>query len=85
MIAWVFATPLDLQIANLQGIEAVSILTSNFLGTSPAALAITLVPGALIGIVGAYISSKKIAIPRKWRWLEELRQQREKDIRTEVR
>jgi hypothetical protein len=51
----------------------------------PAALAITLVPGALIGIVGAYISSKKIAIPRKWRWLEELRQQREKDIRTEVR
>ena len=85
MIAWVFATPLDLQIANLQGIEAVSILTSNFLGTLPAALAITLVPGALIGIVGAYISSKKIAIPRKWRWLEELRQQREKDIRTEVR
>src|ERR671919_509000 len=83
MIAWVFATPLDLQIANLQGIEAVSILTSNFLGTLPAALAITLVPGALIGIVGAYISSKKLAIPRKWRWLEELRQQREKDIRTE--
>src|ERR687892_314134 len=85
MIAWVFATPLDMQIANLQGIEAVSILTSNFLGTLSAALAITLVPGVLIGIVGAYISSKKIAIPRKGRWLDELRQQREKDIRTEVR
>src|SRR5919106_3522581 len=83
MIAWVFATPLDMQIANLQGIEAVSILTSNFLGTLSAALAISLVPGALIGIVGAYISSKKIAIPRKWKWLEGLRQQREKDIRTE--
>jgi hypothetical protein len=85
MIAWVFATPLDLQIANLQGIEAVSILTSNFLDTLPAALAITIVPGTLMGIMGAYISSKKISIPRKWRWLEELRQQREKDIRTEVR
>jgi hypothetical protein len=85
MIVWVFATPLDMQIANLQGIEAVSILTSDFLGTLPAALAITLVPGALMGIVGAYIYSKKISISRKWRWLEELRQQREKDIRTEVR
>ena len=65
MIAWVFATPLDMQITNLQGIETVSILTSDFLGTLPAALAITLVPGALTGIVGAYISSKKIAIPRR--------------------
>lgn len=85
MLAWVFAIPFNMQIANLQGIEAVSILTSDFLGTLPAALAITLVPGALMGIVGAYISSKKIAIPRKWKWLEELRQQREKDIRTEMR
>lgn len=85
MLAWVFAIPFNMQIANLQGIEAVSILTSDFLGTLPAALAITLVPGALMGIVGAYISSKKIAIPRKWKWLEKLRQQREKDIRTEMR
>jgi hypothetical protein len=65
MIAWVFATPLDMQITNLQGIEAVSILTSDFLGTLPAALAITLVPGALMGIMAAYISSKTIAIPRR--------------------
>jgi cobyrinic acid a,c-diamide synthase len=52
-----------MQLANLQGIEAVAILTSNFLSTLPTALAITLVPGALMGIVGAYLSSKKIAIP----------------------
>jgi hypothetical protein len=63
MLAWVFATPLDMQIVNLQGIEAVSILTSDFLGTLPAALAITLIPGALMGIMGAYISSKIIVIP----------------------
>ena len=64
MIAWVFATPFDMQIANLQGTEAVSILTSDFLDTLPAALAITIVPGAFMGIMGAYISSKKIAIPQ---------------------
>jgi len=51
-----------MQLANLQGIEAVSILTSNFLSTLSTGLAITLVPGALMGIVGAYLSSKKIAI-----------------------
>ena len=63
MLVWAFATPLDMQIANLQGVEAVSILTSDFQSTLPTALAITLMPGALMGIVGAYLSSKKIAIP----------------------
>jgi hypothetical protein len=62
MLVWAFATSLDMQLANLQGIEAVSILTSDFLSTLPTALAITLVPGALMGIVGAYLSSKKIVI-----------------------
>jgi hypothetical protein len=66
MLTWAFATPLDMQLANLQGIEAVDILTSNFLSTLPTALAITLVPGALMGIVGAYLSSKKIAIPSSY-------------------
>jgi hypothetical protein len=65
MITWVFAIPFDMQIAHLQGIEAISILTSNFLDTLPTALTITIVPGALMGMLGAYISSKKIAIPRR--------------------
>jgi hypothetical protein len=64
MLAWVFAIPFEMQIANLQGIEAVSVLTSDFVSTLPTALAITIVPGSLMGIAGAYISSKKIAIPR---------------------
>jgi hypothetical protein len=63
MLVWAFATPLDMQIANLQGVEAVSTLTSDFQSALPTVLAITLVPGALMGIVGAYLSSKKIAIP----------------------
>jgi hypothetical protein len=62
MLIWVFATPLDMQLINLQGIEAVSILTSNFLSTLPTVLAITLVPAAFMGIASAYLS-KKIAIP----------------------
>ena len=64
MIVWVFAIPFDMQIANLEGIEAISILTSNFLGTLPTALSITIVPGALMGMLGAYIFSKKIAVPQ---------------------
>jgi hypothetical protein len=62
ILVWAFATPLDMELANLQGIEAVSILTSDFLSTLPTALAITLVLGALMGMVGAYLS-KKIVIP----------------------
>lgn len=60
MLIWAFSIPLDMQLANLQGIEAVTILTSNFLSTLPTALAITIVPGALMGILGAHVSSKKI-------------------------
>jgi hypothetical protein len=63
MLTWAFAIPLDMQLGNLQGIESVATLTSNFLSTLPTVLAITLVPGALMGMVGAYLSSKKIAIP----------------------
>ena len=28
--------------------------------------------------------NKRITTPRKWRWLQELKQQREKDIKTEM-
>ena len=62
MLIWAFSIPLDMQLANLQGIEAITILTSNFLSTLPTALAITIVPGALMGILGAHVSSKKITV-----------------------
>lgn len=62
MLIWAFSIPLDMQLAYLQGIEAVTILTSNFLSTLPTALAITIVPGALMGILGAHVSSKKITV-----------------------
>jgi hypothetical protein len=63
MLTWAFAIPLDMPIANLQGMQAVASLTSNFLSTLPAMLSITMVPAALIGLLGALFVSKKITIP----------------------
>jgi hypothetical protein len=62
MLTWAFAIPLDMPIANQQGIQAVANLTSNFLGTLPIMLSITLVPAALMGLVGSLFVSKTIAI-----------------------
>jgi len=45
----------------------------NFLSTLPAALAITMVPGAVMGILGAIISSQKIAIPVEENILKEIK------------
>lgn len=63
MLTWAFAIPLDMPIANQQGIQAVANLTSNFLSTLPVMLSITLVPAALMGLLGALFVSKKIALP----------------------
>ncbi len=63
LLTWAFAIPLDMPIANLQGMQAVASLTSNFLSTLPVMLSITLVPAALMGLLGALFVSKKITIP----------------------
>jgi hypothetical protein len=58
MLTWAFAIPLDMQFVDLQGIEAISNLTFNFLSTLSTVLAITLVPGTLMGMAGAFLSKK---------------------------
>jgi hypothetical protein len=63
MLTWAFAIPLDMPIANLQGVQAVASLTSSFLSTLSTVLAITLMPAALMGLLGAFFVSKKVAIP----------------------
>ena len=63
MLTWAFAIPLDMPIANQQGIQAIANLTSNFLSTLPVMLSITLVPAALMGLLGALLVSNKITIP----------------------
>ena len=63
MLTWAFAIPLDMPIANQQGMQAIANLTSNFLSTLPVMLSITLVPAALMGVLGALLVSNKITIP----------------------
>jgi hypothetical protein len=63
LLTWAFAIPLDMPIANQQGMLAVANLTSNFLSTLPVMISITLVPAALMGLLGALFVSKKITIP----------------------
>ena len=36
------------------------------------------------GLIGPFMEQKKVTGPRKWRWLQELKEEREKDIRTEI-
>ena len=59
MLTWAFANPLDMPIANQQGMQAVDNLTANFLDTLPVMLSITIVPGALMGLLGALFVSRK--------------------------
>jgi hypothetical protein len=62
MLTWAFANPLDMPIANQQGIQAVANLTTNFLDTLPVILSISLLPAALMGLLGALFVSKKSTI-----------------------
>lgn len=62
MLTWAFANPLDMPIANQQGMQAVANLTTNFLDTLPVMLSISLLPAALMGLLGALFVSKKSTI-----------------------
>ena len=62
MLTWAFANPLDIPIANQQGMQAVANLTTNFLDTLPVILSISLLPAALMGLLGALFVSKKSTI-----------------------
>lgn len=65
MVIWAFVIPLDIPLANLQGVQVVASLTSNFFSTLPVVLSISLMPAALMGLLGAYFVSKKVAF-QKW-------------------
>jgi hypothetical protein len=75
MLTWAFAIPLDMQFVHLQGIEAISNLTSNFLSTLSIILAITLVPGILMGIAGAFLSKKLMLLTSSHLGLQIFRKQ----------
>ena len=62
MLTWAFANPLDMLIANQQGMQAVANLTTNFLDTLPVILSISLLPAALMGLLGSLFVSKESTI-----------------------
>jgi hypothetical protein len=62
MLTWAFANPLDMPIANQQGMQAVANLTTNFLDTLPVMLSVSLLPAALMGLLGSLFVSKESTI-----------------------
>lgn len=60
MITWVFSIPLGMNYVGMEGIEAINNLTSDFKNSFVSILALTMIPGALMGILGAFVASDKI-------------------------
>ena len=60
MITWVFSIPLEMHYVGMEGIEAINNLTSDFKNSLVSILALTMIPGALMGILGAFLASDKI-------------------------
>lgn len=60
MITWVFSIPLGMNYVGMEGIEAINNLTSDFKNSFVSVLALTMIPGALLGVLGAIVASAKI-------------------------
>ncbi|MGC2562579.1 MAG: hypothetical protein WA326_06190 [Nitrososphaeraceae archaeon] len=65
MIVWVFGTPYGMDFIDMQGIDAIGNLTSDFQASLLSIFAITTVPGALMGVLGGIVASNKICSPTK--------------------
>ncbi|MGH9890364.1 MAG: hypothetical protein ACRD4Z_03045 [Nitrososphaeraceae archaeon] len=65
MIVWVFGTPFSMDFMDMQGIDAIGNLTSDFQASLLSIFAITTVPGALMGVLGGIVASNKICSPTK--------------------
>jgi hypothetical protein len=58
MLTWTFSLPLNMPL------DSINNILPNFVNSMPTILAITLVPGAIMGMIGAIISFKIINVPR---------------------
>jgi hypothetical protein len=65
MIAWVFGNPLGMNFDEIQSTDAISNLYSDFQERLMSMIGITILPGALMGILGGIIVSSKICLPPK--------------------
>lgn len=60
MIAWVFGIPLGMNFDEIQSIDSISNLYSDFQARLVSMVGLTILPGALMGILGGIIVSSKI-------------------------
>ena len=55
MITWIYSIPFGMNFASMEGIEAIGNLASDFQNSLRSILAFTVVPGAIIGMLGAVL------------------------------
>jgi hypothetical protein len=65
MIAWVFGIPLGMNFDEIQSVDAISNLYSDFQDRLMSMVGLTILPGALMGILGGIIVSRKIFLSPK--------------------
>jgi hypothetical protein len=63
MITWIYSIPFGMNFASMEGIEAIGNLASDFQNSLRSILAFTVVPGAIIGMLGAILTLNKTHSP----------------------
>jgi hypothetical protein len=63
MITWIYSIPFGMNFASMEGIEAIGNLASDFQNSLTSILAFTVVPGALVGMLGAILTLNKTHSP----------------------
>jgi len=63
MITWIYSIPFGMNFASMEGIEAIRNLGSDFQNSLRSILAFTVVPGAIIGMLGAILILDKAHSP----------------------
>jgi hypothetical protein len=63
MIAWIYSIPFGMSFVSMEGIEAIGNLASDFQNSLRSILPFTVVPGAIIGMLGAILTLNKTHSP----------------------
>jgi hypothetical protein len=63
MITWIYSIPFGMNFASMEGIEAIGNLAYDFQNSLRSILAFTVVPGAIIGMLGAILTLNKTHSP----------------------
>lgn len=63
MIAWIYSIPFGMSFVSMEGIEAIGNLASDFQNSLRSIIPFTVVPGAIIGMLGAILTLNKTHSP----------------------